>query len=52
MDKRTIKERLLERGFAVTNKAGKSLGVKMIVDRDGAEVGFLSPLECVSKLLK
>lgn len=52
MDNRPIKERLKEKGYIVTNKAGKSLGIRMIIDNDGNEIGFLTPLECVEKLLK
>lgn len=52
MDNRPIDERLKEKGYTVTNRAGKSLGVRMIIDSEGNDVGFLTPSECVSKLLK
>ena len=52
MDNRPIRKRLLEKGYLVTEKEGKSLGIKMITDLKGNEIGFLTPLECVEKLLK
>ena len=50
-DNRPIDERLKEKRYTVTNRIGKSLGVRMIIDGNGEDVGFLTPLECVSKLL-
>jgi hypothetical protein len=50
-DNRPIDERLSDRGYTVTDRTGKSLGVRMIIDSNGEDVGFLTPLECVSKLL-
>jgi hypothetical protein len=52
MDNKPIDERLKERGYTVTNRTGKSLGVRMIIDKNGNDVGFLTPLECVKQLLK
>jgi hypothetical protein len=51
-DNRPITVRLKERGFTVTDRIGKSLGVRMIIDSKGNDVGFLTPLECVKRLLK
>ena len=48
IDNRPITVRLKERGFTVTNRTGKSLGVKMIVDNNGNDVGFLTPLESLN----
>lgn len=52
MDNRPIDERLKERCYTVTDRIGKSLGVRMIIDKNGNDLGFLTPLECVKKLLK
>lgn len=51
-DNRPITVRLKEKGFTVTNREGKSLGVRMITDKFGNDVGFLTPLECIEKLLR
>ena len=50
MDNRSISARLEEKGFTVTDRVGRSLGVRMIVDSNGNDVGFLSPLDCILEL--
>ena len=47
MDNRSIKERLKEKGFIVTDITGKSLGIRKIIDFKGNDYGFLTPLECL-----
>ncbi len=50
MDNRPITVRLKENGFTVTNRSGKSLGIKMIIDKNRNDVGFLTPLESLNLL--
>lgn len=52
MNNKSVKERLKEKGYKVTDIKGKSLGLKMIKDKDGNNVGFLSPLQCIERLIK
>jgi len=49
-DNRAITVRLKEKGFTVTNRTGKSLGLRMIVDKNSQDIGFLSPLESLELL--
>jgi len=51
MDNRPIKERLKDRGFIVTDIKGLSLGLRKIIDINGNDYGFLTPLESL-KLIK
>lgn len=51
-DNRSIKERLLERGYIVTSKkfGGWNNGKRLIIDKKGKKIGYLRPLEALNKL--
>ena len=53
-DNRSIKDRLLEKGYILTSKkfGGWNNGKRLIIDKKGKKIGYLRPLEALKLIWK
>ena len=53
MDSRSIRDRLLEKGYVVTNNSYPKFRTdKRMITKNGEELGFYAPLEALDKFIE